>query len=138
MSVPKKQIFAAVATAITDDALMMRQIADKAGYCIPSVNRVISILHDNGMVHIARWEKVPHGTAIKHIAAYMFGPGVDAIKPGMTREQIRERKRELKRQYRARKIEAAKVDARIAAELARPAFRDPLVEAFYGSYRRAA
>lgn len=133
MSVPKKQIFAAVATAITDNALMMRQIADKAGYCIPSVNRVITVLHDNGMVHISRWEKVSHGLAVKHVAAYTFGAGIDAIKPGMTREQIRERKRNLKRQYRERKkIEAAKVAPRIAAELARPAFRHWMDVALFG------
>jgi len=112
-------------------------LAKATGLSVPSVKKIILALHAQKLVHIEGYPK--SGTV--PAASYRYGPGEDAKRPPkMTRAEQRARCKEYRRLAKIAAEEQAEKQRseRIRRELARPAFRDPLVEAFYGSYRRAA
>jgi hypothetical protein len=78
-------------------------------------------LREDGELHICSWNMSQING--RFISVWEFGAGDDAPKP--PREQ-----------WRRPVVTDDEHARRIADELARPAFRDPLIAAFYGEYRR--
>lgn len=112
-------------------------LAKETGLSIPCVKKILLGLHAQKLVHIDGYPK--SGTV--PAASYRYGPGEDAKRPPkMTRADERARYKEYRRLAKLAAEEQAEKQRseRIMRELARPAFRDPLVEAFYGPYGVAA
>jgi hypothetical protein len=113
------------------------ELAKRAGFSDTFVREVIGILFNDGQCHIARYAT----RGKRDFPVYAMGAGINAPAPiKMTPEERRARNREYYAARMEKKENAIEAShkARIAAELSRPAFRDPLVAALFGEYERRA
>lgn len=135
MSTPRYENRIAVELAIKKKALSVVQISAATGLSQPCIKAVLDVLRAEELVHVPTWRVA--GRSYRRVACYRSGPGEDAPKPpNMTPEENRERHKEYRRKTKL-KAEAhaeKKRRERIAAELARPAFRDPFTTALFGTY----
>ena len=97
------------------EAARMLHLTDSPVYCAAKK------LREDGDLRICAWNMSEING--RFIAVWIYGSGPDEPKPA----------REAWKRPNVSDNEHAR---RIAEELARPAFRDPLVAAFYGEYRR--
>jgi hypothetical protein len=109
------------------------EIAQRSGFSDTFVREIVGILFMGDKCHISSYAT----RGKRDFAVYSAGPGVNAPTPEkMTPEERRARNREYYAAKMAKKADSIEAShkARIAAELARPAFRDPLVAALFGPY----
>jgi hypothetical protein len=120
------------------------RLQKSTGFASDTTRRIVKEQWRKGNCHICGWEKVSGNQQAQ--AIYRWGAGENVPRPPTDKAEMRRKNREYARTAQLKKaIEnpqsldvEAKHLARIAEELARPAFRDPLVAALFGEYRRAA
>lgn len=135
-STPRPENRATVERAIKKKPMTVIQISKETGLSIPCVKAVIRLLEADRMVHVPEWELAGHSH--RRVAMYRYGQGENAPMPPLQTPEERAEKNRIWRQKnadrRAQKIEAER-RARIAAELARPAFRHWMDVALFGEAR---
>jgi hypothetical protein len=139
MSKPRAENIAHVSAVIKRRAMTIPEISVASGISQPCVRDVLDVLQTEGNVHIKGWKL--EGRSYRYVARFIFGPGIDAPKPpNQTAEERRAKNRAYKARHAKTKMEKADAERRerIRKELARPAFRDPLVAALFGEYERRA
>lgn len=103
-------------------AMSKQEIADKAGRGYDTTFKLINRLHQEGLVHIAKWRR---GYAGPPAPLYKLGPGADAERPkALTAKQRCKR-------YRAG-IKGAALKIQRRRERHGIAAVDPLMAAIYG------
>jgi hypothetical protein len=130
-----------IVAAIEGKSLTVPEIRKVTGLSQPCVQRAIDKLRLNGHAHLAEWRSIDVSAVPRWIAAYRFGKGVDAAKPGRQSIEVRRAKQRVYRSNHLRKKvdkEEAERRERIRQELARPAFRDPFIAQFFGPYEARA
>lgn len=115
--------------ALQAGPLCAHDLAPKIFLCYGHAWRVLKLMHQQGLVHIAKWRlrSTPRST---RVAFYAAGPGTDAKKPAaLTGPQRQARSRHKARQDGDR---YALIRAKDRARKRKPA-RDPLVAAMFGA-----
>jgi len=145
--IPRKENVESIAAAIAKSPKTIPEIVKMTGLSQPTVMDIINMMRADGKAYLPIWKHMKAGRVHRYVACYKRGSGSDAPKPA---RQTVEEKRAKDRAYCAKLRQAAKAKEptklqkaeaerheRLRKELARPAFRDPLVAAFYGEYRGA-
>jgi hypothetical protein len=118
-----------VAAALAGGPLCVHDLAPNIFLCYGQAWRLIKDMHEQGMVHIAKWplRRTPRAT---RVAAYAFGAGKDAPKP--KRLTSAQRQARYKSKLRA---DPERLDIHLSKGRARKRkpTRDPLIAAMYGA-----
>jgi DNA-binding Lrp family transcriptional regulator len=146
--IPRKENVESITVVIARSPKTIPEIVKITGLSQPTIQDIINMLRADGKAYLAMWKHTKAGRVYRYVACYRRGSGPDAPKPA---RQTVEEKRARNRAHCAKLRQAAKAKEptkpqkaeaerheRLRKELARPAFRDPLVAAFYGEYRGAA
>jgi hypothetical protein len=121
--------FGLVIAALQAGPLSAHDLAPKIFLCYGHAWRVLKLMHQQGLVHIAKWP-LRRTNRCTRVAAYAAGPGKDAKKPAaLTGPQKQARCRHKARQDGDR---YALIRAKDRARKRKPA-RDPLVAAMFGA-----
>jgi hypothetical protein len=102
-------------------------IAFLTGLCRPTVERAMHFLHQEDEVHICAWGKVSECNLYK---IYKFGKGKDVSRPTPLSKRQHNDLYKLRSRVRHQ-------DAKLKAELSKPAFRHPQDVALFGEYSAA-
>lgn len=103
-------------------------IAFLTGLCRPTVERAMHFLHQEGEAHICAWGKVSECNLYK---IYKVGKGKDVSRPTPLTKGQHNVLYKLRSRVRHQ-------DAKLKAELSKPAFRHPQDVALFGEYSGAA
>jgi len=118
-----------VAAALADGPLCVHDLAPKIFLCYGHTWRLLKDMHEAGMVHVAKWPK--RGTRrIYRVAAYAFGPGKDAKKPGPLTGAKKQARCRAKMRADDDRYDLHKAKDRAAKRKPR---RDPLITAMFGA-----
>lgn len=120
---------ALVAAALADGPLPVHALAPKIFLCYGHAWRLLKGMHEDGLVHIAKWPLhcTPRAT---RVPAYVMGPGKDAPKPKRRTQAQRQAR------YKARiRADGDRLDVFLSKNRAakRKPRRDPLITAMFGA-----